>query len=110
MRLRMPPSLLFGPGVVAETAAVLREIGAMRPLVVTDAGVAAAGLPARVCRDLDAAGLACGFWEEVEPDPDERHADGCAGALRDGGYDSVIAVGGGSVIDAAKVAAALATN
>ncbi|HVR97107.1 MAG TPA: iron-containing alcohol dehydrogenase [Thermoanaerobaculia bacterium] len=105
MRLRMPATLLFGYGVLADLPAVLGEVGAARPLIVTDPGVAAAGWAGRVRQEVEA-----DVWDGIEPDPDEGHADRCGEALRAGGYDAVIAVGGGSVIDAAKVAAVLATQ
>jgi alcohol dehydrogenase class IV len=110
MRLRMPTTLLFGQGVLAELPAVLGEIGAARPLIVTDPGVAAAGWPGKVRQDLAGAGIEASVWDGIEPDPDEGHTDCCGEALRSGGYDAVVAVGGGSVLDAAKVAAVLATN
>lgn len=110
MRLRMPATLLFGQGVLAELPAVLGEVGSARPLIVTDRGVAAAGWPERVRQELAGAGLESAVWDGIEPDPDEGHAERCGEELRSGGYDAVVAVGGGSVIDAAKVAAVLVTN
>jgi alcohol dehydrogenase len=79
-------------------------------LVVTDSGVAATGLPERVRSSLLATGFAAGLWDGVAVDPDEAHVERCGELLRAGGYDAVVAVGGGSVIDAAKVASILPTN
>ena len=110
MRFRVPQTLLFGRGQLAEVPAVLVELGVEKPLIVTDPGVAAVGLPERLQQSLAEAGLASAVWDGVEPDPGEEHADACRGELLAGAYDSVIALGGGSVIDVAKVAAVLATN
>jgi len=110
MRLRVPPTLLFGPGCRADLPALLRELGAERPLVVTDPGVAAAGHAEPLLAGLNRAGIEAQAWDGVAPDPDEGHAERCAEQIAAGGHASVIALGGGSVIDTAKVAAVLATN
>ena len=110
MRLRLPPTILFGRGVVRELPGLLAELGLSRPLLITDPGVAAAGIPGRLACDLAAAGLAAEVWDGVEPDPGEMHAERCAARLRTGGHDAAVAVGGGSAIDAAKVGAILAVR
>jgi alcohol dehydrogenase class IV len=108
VRLRLPPTILFGRGVSCELPRLLAELGIARPLLATDPGVAAAGIPERLAGELRAAGIAAAIWDGVRPDPDETHAERCAEALVSGGHDAVVAVGGGSAIDAAKVGAALA--
>jgi alcohol dehydrogenase len=110
MKLRIPSILLFGPGRLADVPAVLGELGAERPLVVTDPGVVVAGIAERLLHDLKSAGFEAEVWDGVAPDPDEQHAERCRDRIAAGGHGSVIALGGGSVIDAAKVAAVLATS
>ena len=110
MRLRLPPTLLFGRGRLAELPAVLAELGAVRPLVVTDPGVVAAGHAGRLRAAFSHAGLAVEVWDGVAPDPGPEHAEACRDRLAAGGHDAVVALGGGSVLDAAKVGAVLATN
>lgn len=110
MRLRMPPTLLFGAGKLSELPGVLRELGVARPLLATDPGVAATGLPAGLGERLAEAGLDAEIWDGARPDPDVSHAESCRDRLVEDGRDSVVALGGGSVIDAAKVGAVLATN
>jgi alcohol dehydrogenase class IV len=110
MKVRVPPTLLFGRGRVTDVAAVLGELGAERTLVVTDIGVVSAGLADRLLGELARAGYEAEVWDGVAPDPDEGHAERCAERIAAGGHRSVIALGGGSVIDVAKVAAVLATN
>jgi alcohol dehydrogenase class IV len=108
MRLLLPPTLSFGTGVLDELPGVLRGLGMERPLLVSDAGVVAAGAAGRVERLLRDGGAAVELWAEVESDPGEEHADACGRRLAAGAHDGVVAVGGGSVIDVAKVGAVLA--
>ncbi len=110
MKLQIPSILLFGPGRLTDVPSVLGELGAERPLVVTDPGVAAAGIAGHLLGILESAGIETEVWDGVAPDPDEGHAERCRDRIVAGGHRSVIALGGGSVIDAAKVAAVLATN
>jgi len=58
VRLRLPPTLLFGRGVSSELPRLLAELGIARPLLATDPGVAAAGIPERLAGELRAAGIA----------------------------------------------------
>lgn len=110
MRLRVPPTLVFGRGRAADVAAILGELGAERPLVVTDPGVVSAGIAEELCGHLVRAGYEPEIWAGVTPEPDEEHAERCAERIAAGGHGSVIALGGGSAMDVAKVAAVLATN
>jgi alcohol dehydrogenase len=110
MRFRSPSTLLFGRGRLADVPSLLREMGAERPLIVTDPGIVAARIAERLRTALTAAGLEPGLWDGVTVDPEEDQPESCRDCIAQGGHRSVIALGGGSVIDVAKVAAALATN
>jgi len=84
------------------------RIGMRRPLVVTDAGVRAAGV-------LDKALLALGtlphaLFDQTPSNPTEAAVRAAVAAYRSGGCDGLIAVGGGSSIDLAKGVAIAATH
>lgn len=105
------PALKFGRGAAKEIGHDLTQWGARRVLLVTDAGVAAAGHPAAVAEAMTARGLAVTTYDDsrVEPtDESLRHA--AEFAETEGPFDAVVAVGGGSSIDTAKAVALLATN
>lgn len=108
MRLRLPATVVFGNGALGELPRLAGELGVTRALVATDAGVAATGLPEQVVAQLAGAGLAARAWDGIVSDPDEAQAELCREHAA--GCDGIVALGGGSVIDAAKVAAVLVTN
>jgi alcohol dehydrogenase class IV len=99
----------FDFGAVALVQAECERLGIRRPLVVTDAGVRAAGLVDRVLAHLNGVdGVA--VFDATPPNPNEAAVRRAVAAWRELGADGVIAVGGGSSIDLAKGAALCATH
>lgn len=103
-----PTHVRFGAGRVAELPEVVRDIGAMRPLLVTDPGLVQTGLPDRLVGILAAAGIACPVFSGVKPNPTGANVDDGVARFRDGGHDMVICLGGGSAMDAGKAVALMA--
>ena len=100
--MSFPTRIAFGPGALAELPERLRALGAEAPLVVTDPGVVAAGLYARVQQALAKGGLSHALFSEVHPNPIEQDCLRGLEAYRRAGADSIVALGGGSAMDAAK--------
>ena len=100
-----PTAIRFGAGRLSELAGACREIGMNRPLFATDAGLAALPLVTDIVTDLRDAGLEVGLFHDVKPNPVEANIIAGVEAYRAGGHDGVIAFGGGSGLDAAKVIA-----
>jgi alcohol dehydrogenase class IV len=105
-----PTRVVLGPGALARLPAQVARLGMRRPLVVTDAGVVRAGIAARVYDALRAEGVSFARFEEVQANPTDRDADAGLRAYRAGGCDGLVAVGGGSSIDAAKLVQLLTTH
>ncbi|MEL6426607.1 MAG: iron-containing alcohol dehydrogenase, partial [Pseudomonadota bacterium] len=103
-----PTSVRFGAGRISEIADACRIAGIEKPLLVTDKGLASMEITIRTLDLLDAAGLGRGLFSDVDPNPTDRNADEGLKAYKDGGYDGVIAFGGGSGLDLAKVIAFMA--
>jgi alcohol dehydrogenase class IV len=105
-----PTRIVFGEGAVREVPNHLARLGVKKPLVVSDAGVAASGLLARLTAALDAARLPFAVWDGVEANPSGANVERGLAAYREGGCDGVVAIGGGSPLDAAKGVRLLATH
>jgi alcohol dehydrogenase len=104
------PDVIFGIGVLSEVGQAARRQGAVHVFVVSDKGVAEAGWTSEVLGHLAEAGVSAQLWDGLTPNPkDHEVAAGCA-AYADSGCDVLVAVGGGSCIDAAKAIAVLATQ
>ncbi len=82
-------------------------LGVSRPLVVTDPGLMAIGLVQPVLAALESAGLTPFVFDEVREDPPEETVLAAARLARERDVDGVLAVGGGSSMDVAKVVAVL---
>jgi alcohol dehydrogenase class IV len=100
-----PTPIRFGPGRVAELPAACAELGIQRPLLITDRGLANNPLCDRVLTILRDAGLDAWVFSDLRPNPTGGDVEAGVRALKVGGHDGVVALGGGSALDAAKAIA-----
>jgi len=105
--INLPRILRVGAGASGQLVATLRELGLSRPLVVTDPFMVASGYCAHLQAPLGEAGIACGVFSDCVPDPTTDSVYAALAMLRDGQYDCVVALGGGSSLDTAKAVAVL---
>ncbi len=103
-----PTSVRFGAGRISEIAEACAAAGIRKPLLVTDKGLAAMDITARTRAILKEGGLSDDMFSDVDPNPSDRNVDEGLKVYREGGYDGVIAFGGGSGLDLAKVLAFMA--
>ena len=96
------PEILSGAGIRRLAGRSAVNLGARHALVVSDPGVAAAGWTAQVCASLEAEGLPFTVFAEVSPNPRADEVAAGAIAYRAAGANAIVAVGGGSPVDAAK--------
>ncbi|CAJ0704246.1 iron-containing alcohol dehydrogenase [Ralstonia wenshanensis] len=98
----------LGFGTVNELKSECARVGIRRPMIVTDKGVAAAGLAQRA---IDATGgLPVTVFDETPSNPTEAMVLKATAQYKDAGCDGLIAIGGGSSIDLAKGIAIAATH
>jgi alcohol dehydrogenase len=99
--------IINGPGSALQLANQCRSLGIRRPLMVTDPGLMAIGLVSPVLDALLAEGFEAVLFDQVREDPPEATVLTAADMGRSQDVDGVIAVGGGSSMDVAKVVAVL---
>ena len=105
------PLLKFGTGASDEIGYDLSQYGARRVLVVTDRGIAATGLPARVADQMKRFDIEAQVYDGVHIEPTDASLQGAIDyATEHGPWDAYVAVGGGSSIDTAKAVNLLTTN
>jgi len=104
------PKVLSGAGSLNLIGEEAQNFRATKVLIVTDPGVHATGIPDKVSMALTKAGIHNLIFDEVESDPSSQTAEKARRIIRENDVDLVVAVGGGSPIDAAKSAAMLVTN
>lgn len=98
----------FDYGAIRLLPDEMRLAGIARPLLVTDKGVVAAGIAARVAAAMAPAPRAT--FDATPSNPTERAVEAALETYRAEGCDGVIAVGGGSSMDLAKAVALMATH
>ena len=107
MKFHMPTAVVFGPGVISELGGIVRnKLRSSRPLLVTDKGIMTAGIAQGVLTQLPATPT----FDDIEPNPKHGTVNRGGEVARRLMPDLVIGLGGGSVLDAAKAIALLATN
>lgn len=104
------PEIVFGPGSLAEAGFAAERLGARRPFVVTDPGLLATGWVDELLAHLCEAGLVPTLWHGVTPNPKDHEVLAGFQKYAESGCDVIIAIGGGSCIDAGKGVAVLSGN
>jgi alcohol dehydrogenase class IV len=100
--------VVAGRGLIDSAGFEFMKEGAQRVFVVTDGVLRGTGLVDRVEAGIADGGLeVAGVFDDVPQDSATTTVEACAAAAKEAGADSFLAVGGGSVMDTAKVAAAV---
>ena len=106
-----PKPLLFsGEGSSFSLCEAIAAFGLRKVLVVTDKPLVELGIPETTLNTLNSLGVETVVYDGVLPDPTRQVVDDGISLLKSSGCDSVLAFGGGSSIDAAKVIALAAAN
>lgn len=101
-RIVLPRLMEVGAGASGQLARVLQELGCNRPLIVTDRMMVDLGYVARIAGQLEEAGIASQCFPDTLPEPTAASIRAGVEMVRQGDFDSIVALGGGSPIDSAK--------
>lgn len=105
-----PTRVRYGFGASDEAGEILRELGVTRVLLVSDPGVEQAGIVDRVAGCAASAGVGVTLYAKTEPNPTVANVHEAAELYREAGCDGILGLGGGSSMDAAKAAGAVAVS
>jgi len=109
-RYAAPTELVYGPGSIARLGAEVKRLGGRRVTLVSDIGLAKAGLVDRAVDSLRAAGLTFDSDYNVPVDPTFEEVDRLVALVRAHRSDTVVSFGSGSVMAAGRSAAVAATH
>ena len=97
-----PIPIRYGPGRLKELASICRDAGMKRPLVVTDRGSRELPFIGAALGILNEAGLSAALFADLSPNPTDREVASGRQFAERGGFDGVVAIGGGSGMDGGK--------
>jgi len=100
--------LLRGPGSVGELPSLIKSLGLRRVLLVTDPGLMRLGLPRPLIQGLEKAGLFCVVYGKTAENPTTRNIEEAREVYTGAKCQCVVAFGGGSPMDCAKMVCFLA--
>ncbi len=107
---RLPPDTYLGAGAIARTGEALAAKGIRTVFVVIDEVVDSLGLAEGLYRSLESGGICPCNCRPPAGEPQSDMVEEEAKRFTESGCDGMIAIGGGSAIDAAKAIALLAAN
>ena len=98
----MPTKMLFGAGEFQNVGREAAKLGKRALIITGKSAMARLGFTARLQSLLAESGLESVLFDEISPEPLAEEVDLCVARFKDWRPDLVIALGGGSAIDAAK--------
>lgn len=109
-RFDVPSPIIHGGGSRHRLPDLARELGGSRVLIVTDPGIVQLGVAAEISQLLEDVGFSVAVFDEVQPDPTDKNVEAGTAAAASHRADLIVALGGGSPIDTAKVVAVRQAN
>ncbi|MDA7589513.1 iron-containing alcohol dehydrogenase [Porticoccaceae bacterium] len=106
-KIVLPRVLQIGAGASSEVGPILKSLGLNNPLIVTDKVMVLLGYIESLQQSLVESEINADVFDDTVPEPTVASIQAGVKQVRNGNYDCVIALGGGSPIDSAKAIAIL---
>jgi len=110
VQFSFPTTVCFGPGALKQLHQGLGELNVTRPLIVTDAGLVQTDIIDRVTKRLAKKSIPYALFADIHSNPLVSDVDKAVECYKTEACDAIIALGGGSPIDAGKAVSVLASN
>lgn len=108
--LGMPKQVFSGEDSLSNIGAVLKAEGVKKLAIFTDKGIQGAGLLDFPLNEVKKTGVSYEILNDLPPEPSYTQAQKLVDQCREYGADFILAVGGGSVMDTAKLSSVLMTE
>lgn len=106
----LPRIMQVGENTIFEIPNILVSLGCSRPLIITDKMMVQLGYAARIRVSLGSKNIDAHIFDDTVPEPTVKSIQAGVERAREGNFDCIIALGGGSPIDSAKAIAILAKH
>lgn len=103
-----PVSIDFGIGKLTKLPEIIEQFDYKKGLLISTPSMVKNGTANKLLELCD--GKLVGIFSDIQPNPTLKNTDDCASVLRNYDYDFAVAIGGGSILDCAKVACFMATT
>lgn len=105
-----PNRIMFGRGAASETGAIARGLGGTKVLLITSPVIRKLGLVDGIQKTLVLEKMEPEIYDRDDREPTVAMIEDCAAYVREKGFDLLVAVGGGSIVDLTKMVSLLVVN
>lgn len=104
------PTIMNEPGGVSNFSQIIAPLGLKKILIIADTGITKAGLLDKLLQGLEASPAEVTTYTDIGPDPKESMVLESVLMAKNNDIDGIVGIGGGSVLDVAKLTAVIAKN
>ena len=98
-----PTSIKIGSGSLNQISGICKDLKILKPLIVTDKNLQNNGIMQDLKNKLFNSSIPLNIFSKVDPNPTEKNLNDGLKILKNGGFDGIIAFGGGSALDLGKL-------